>query len=358
MTHASYGKCATCGTEGLLAWLTRAADGQLCCPRCHWVAGGRHEPSFHDVPDPVAPSGGPKSWAESERIGTNGAEILDTIARDRYVVEPVGPTQEAVKIDRIFRDRIDPANVYRVDYQTEPEGDRVRGRRNITVEYVSVSRQSITVEQGWALKIISDALLVFFPRDRAINITSVQHLSLALYDIGRLFKRRTASTTGKGEDYNTLFRAVPVRWLYAQGIILDIWTAASGRPFVLPPLGSFHADLRERSVVPPAPTPGALAPPESERAERGPSLTNPWPEQVPGLGPRSVGPYESCVDCVAGPRVVHTLTLAEGMEPLEYDAPKGTWARYGQTPLCHRHAVARWNESPPHPIRSWPSSSL
>ncbi len=40
-------------------------------------------------------------------------------------------------------------------------------------------------------------------------------------------------------------------------------------------------------------------------------IRDPWPAELPSLGPRGMGPFEPCVACGAG-----------------------TWARYGGVPLC------------------------
>jgi hypothetical protein len=41
------------------------------------------------------------------------------------------------------------------------------------------------------------------------------------------------------------------------------------------------------------------------------AYAHPWPDALPGLGHRSVGPFIACAECGAG-----------------------TWARYGDRPLC------------------------
>jgi TubC N-terminal docking domain len=46
------------------------------------------------------------------------------------------------------------------------------------------------------------------------------------------------------------------------------------------------------------------------------SYSYPWPDALPGLGPRSVGPFDRCVGCKAG-----------------------SWARYGAVVLCVRCAL-------------------
>jgi hypothetical protein len=65
----------------------------------------------------------------------------------------------------------------------------------------------------------------------------------------------------------------------------------------------------------------------------------PWPDSIPGLGERSVGPCTSCVDCVAVPPYQETPTI--GGRPLSMEPRLGTWAFYGTTPLCLHHALQR-----------------
>jgi hypothetical protein len=52
-----------------------------------------------------------------------------------------------------------------------------------------------------------------------------------------------------------------------------------------------------------------------------PTYAHPWPDELPGLGPRHVGPFDPCVDC-----------------------GRGSWARYGSAVLCCPCAVARAGE--------------
>jgi hypothetical protein len=49
-----------------------------------------------------------------------------------------------------------------------------------------------------------------------------------------------------------------------------------------------------------------------------PSYAHPWPDELPGLGFRRIGPFDSCVGCGCG-----------------------SWARYGAAVLCCPCAVAR-----------------
>lgn len=55
---------------------------------------------------------------------------------------------------------------------------------------------------------------------------------------------------------------------------------------------------------------GTLEPPATPSRPRDPC--SPWPAALPGLGPRTVGPFETCIWCQAA----------------------GTWARYGGIPTC------------------------
>ena len=45
---------------------------------------------------------------------------------------------------------------------------------------------------------------------------------------------------------------------------------------------------------------------------------HPWPDALPGLGPRTIVPFDCCIDCV-----------------------HWTWVRYGPAALCLAHANAR-----------------
>jgi hypothetical protein len=49
-----------------------------------------------------------------------------------------------------------------------------------------------------------------------------------------------------------------------------------------------------------------------------PTYAHPWPDAIPGLGPRRVGAFDSCVGC-----------------------GRGSWARYGGSVLCCPCAVAK-----------------
>jgi hypothetical protein len=49
-----------------------------------------------------------------------------------------------------------------------------------------------------------------------------------------------------------------------------------------------------------------------------PSYAHPWPDALPDLGPRSIGPYDPCVDCGCG-----------------------SWVRYGGAVVCCPCAAAR-----------------
>ena len=56
-----------------------------------------------------------------------------------------------------------------------------------------------------------------------------------------------------------------------------------------------------------------------------PTYAHPWPDEMPGLGPRHVGSFDPCEGC-----------------------GRGSWARYGGTVLCCPCAIARL-EDPPAP---------
>ena len=49
-----------------------------------------------------------------------------------------------------------------------------------------------------------------------------------------------------------------------------------------------------------------------------PTYAHPWPDELPGLGPRHVGPFDPCSGC-----------------------GRGTWARYGGVVLCCPCAIAK-----------------
>jgi hypothetical protein len=65
-----------------------------------------------------------------------------------------------------------------------------------------------------------------------------------------------------------------------------------------------------------------------------------WPAALPGLGPRSIGPFVECRDCAAGdwPPVV---TVRVAGETMSAPGPRWTFARFGGVPVCARHARQR-----------------
>jgi len=66
-----------------------------------------------------------------------------------------------------------------------------------------------------------------------------------------------------------------------------------------------------------------------------PARTFPWPDELPGLGVHAVGPFARCARCIPG-RWAGRAT--PGMR-IECWGEAGTWTRYGETPLCLRHAL-------------------
>lgn len=57
-----------------------------------------------------------------------------------------------------------------------------------------------------------------------------------------------------------------------------------------------------------------------------PSYAHPWPDEIPDLGPRRIGPFEPCVGC-----------------------GRGSWARYGRSVLCCLCAIAKLSGEPEWP---------
>jgi len=69
-----------------------------------------------------------------------------------------------------------------------------------------------------------------------------------------------------------------------------------------------------------------------------------WPTAVPGLGRRRIGSFTPCADCSGRPRAaLHATLQGKGREVVRvpYEAPIGTWARYGGVALCRPCARAR-----------------
>jgi hypothetical protein len=54
-----------------------------------------------------------------------------------------------------------------------------------------------------------------------------------------------------------------------------------------------------------------------------PTYAHPWPDELPGLGPRRIGPFDPCVGC-----------------------GRGSWVRYGGEVRCCPCATARVTEEP------------
>jgi hypothetical protein len=57
-----------------------------------------------------------------------------------------------------------------------------------------------------------------------------------------------------------------------------------------------------------------------------PTYAHPWPDEIPDLGPRRIGPFEPCVGC-----------------------GRGSWARYGRSVLCCPCAIAKLSGEPEWP---------
>jgi hypothetical protein len=57
---------------------------------------------------------------------------------------------------------------------------------------------------------------------------------------------------------------------------------------------------------------------EASGQEWAPSYAHPWPDALPGLGPRRIGPLDACSIC-----------------------GEGSWCRYGERVLCLSHARER-----------------
>jgi hypothetical protein len=71
------------------------------------------------------------------------------------------------------------------------------------------------------------------------------------------------------------------------------------------------------------------------------AYAHPWPDELPGLGPRQVGPFIACAQCA--PTVVDMPNKDRHgrVTILSLPAPCGTWVRYGVRPLCLECARAR-----------------
>jgi hypothetical protein len=95
-------------------------------------------------------------------------------------------------------------------------------------------------------------------------------------------------------------------------------TTSSPPPTTKPTTREVSAEVRERAKR----AISAESPPARS------SYAYPWPDELPGLGPRQVGPFIACAQCAPGAVDVHP-------------APCGTWVRYGALPLCLGCARAR-----------------
>lgn len=70
----------------------------------------------------------------------------------------------------------------------------------------------------------------------------------------------------------------------------------------------------------------------------------PWPDTLPGLGPRRVVAFSRCADCPdPAPRIA--VPLADGTL-VDLPGPTGTWVVYGDRPLCLGCARRRAAETP------------
>jgi hypothetical protein len=73
-----------------------------------------------------------------------------------------------------------------------------------------------------------------------------------------------------------------------------------------------------------------------------PVQVSPWPDVLPGLGPRCVVAFAACEDCrAAGGRTL----FADAPDGTRYEIARtwapGTWAAYGGRPLCRACAETR-----------------
>jgi hypothetical protein len=64
-----------------------------------------------------------------------------------------------------------------------------------------------------------------------------------------------------------------------------------------------------------------------------------WPAAVAGLGPRVVGPYAACWDCLGDPPPPVSARVAG--QTFTAPGPRHTFVRYGHTALCADHAGQR-----------------
>jgi hypothetical protein len=71
------------------------------------------------------------------------------------------------------------------------------------------------------------------------------------------------------------------------------------------------------------------------------SYAPPWPDSLPGLGPRRVIAFDVCADCP--PDGVQSVRI--GGLTVQAPADRGTWIAYGDRPLCL--TCARVRRRPP-----------
>jgi hypothetical protein len=115
-------------------------------------------------------------------------------------------------------------------------------------------------------------------------------------------------------DYVALARAAARQWREANGIPLDADLSA------LPSLNSRQQETEKdapgdiETLARECDAKQAIEAKEVERVERGSSPLSyafPWPDAIPGLGHRTIGPFDCCTHC-----------------------DRWSWARYGSVVLC------------------------
>jgi hypothetical protein len=62
----------------------------------------------------------------------------------------------------------------------------------------------------------------------------------------------------------------------------------------------------------------------------------PWPDRLPGLGPRRVGPFTDCQDCIEAPAWPIRIVRLDTKPPVHVvvRVDRGTWVCYGARALC------------------------
>lgn len=81
-------------------------------------------------------------------------------------------------------------------------------------------------------------------------------------------------------------------------------------------------------------------------SERVAAAPFPWPDALPGLGPRRVAPFTRCVDCRPGIEKVFLPGLdPDAGERIWVPTPvptrRGTFVAYAHVPFCLAHARLR-----------------